>query len=470
MTSLFRTSATLFLVTCVVAGAFGQAAVDWGGSLSTTNTVQSVPEGSDDDTFLNSERLVLYLSTPLGQRWEFVSQAAATFNSEPVPDVDAEKFYFRNVIDFTAESERRTVEQRGGLIQLASRIGRFNLADPTGQVMSHTVDGVNFRISGASSEIELGAGYTGFINKEFSRAAMSRQDSDDSANTDVYFGPPRLLGRGTLAYPELLAGQNVSLSFAFQQDLRDPDSVVQEGATQGQAEANVDADGGLVDTQYAILRVDGPIPGVSSLFYSLSYVFNTGRTIGLLVDDAGGEEIYQYKPIRGHLVDGTVQYFMPSFFSSAAALGVVYSSGDSDYTSFVEGNSADNATMFTAVTPAGRGAVFGLQSGNSTVGEISFSMKPFSESDGILKSLQTRAVLYSFFRSAGSGVVSVSDVDKDTNGAYLGSEVDLDIRWRPFSDVGLGLTTGFLLANDDVLLDGANSTDYRVRLSASLSF
>jgi hypothetical protein len=97
-------------------------------------------------------------------------------------------------------------------------------------------------------------------------------------------------------------------------------------------------------------------------------------------------------------------------------------------------------------------------------------MKPLSGSDGVLNSLQTRAVLYSFFRSAGSGVVSVSEVDPDTDGTYLGSEVDLDIRWRPFSDLGLGLTTGFMFANDDVLVDGSNSFDYRVRLSASLSF
>ncbi|MFW5694968.1 MAG: hypothetical protein ACOCYB_07350 [Alkalispirochaeta sp.] len=470
MTGLIRICITVLLATVITVGAFGQAAaLDWGGSLTSTNTVQSVSEGSDDEPFVNTERLVLYLTAPLGERWEFVSQAAATFNSEPVFAVDAEKFYVRNVINFTDDDIERTVEQRGGLIQLGTRFGRFNLADPTGQVMSHTVDGVNVSISGVSSEIEIGVGYTGLLNKEFSQVSMSQQDSADADDTDVYFGPPRLLGRGTVAFPELVAGQNVSLGFAFQQDLRDPDSVIQEGATQAQAQESA-AVGGLLDTQYAILTMDGPIPGVSSLFYSLSYVFNSGRTIGLLPDDEGDDDAYQYKPIVGHLVDGTVQYFIPNFYSSVASVGAVYSSGDSDYASFTEGNSAGTATMFTAVTPAARGAVFGLQSGNSTVGEVSYSMKPFSASDGILDSLQTRAVLYTFFRSAGSGAVSVSDVDANADGMYLGSEIDLDIRWRPLSDVGLGLTTGFLFANDDVRVDGTNSFDYRVRLSASLSF
>lgn len=466
MTALLRVSAGVLLATWVAAGAFGQSAVDWGGSITTTNTVQSVPDGSDDDAFINNERFVLYFTAPLGERWEFVSQAAATFDSEPVFATDVEKLYFGNVIDFTEDDERRTVEQRGGLIQLSSRFGRFNLADPTGRVMSHPVDGANVRISGVTSDIELGAGYTGLINKEFSRVSLTLQDSVDENDSDVYFGAPRLLGRGTIAFPELVAGQNLSLGFAFQQDLRDPDSVVQDGVTQ----ENTEEIGGLLDTQYAILKVDGPISRVGSLFYTLSYVFNTGRTLGLLADEDGGQDTYQYRPIRGHLVDGAVQYFMPSYFSSAAALGVVYTSGDSDYLSFTEGNTEGDATMFTAVTPGGRGAVFGLQSGNSTVGEISYSMKPFSASDGILSSLQTRAVLYSFFRSAGTGAVSVSDVDADSNGAYLGSEVDLDIRWRPLSDLGLGLTTGFLLANEDVLVEGSNSFNYRVRLSASLSF
>ena len=97
-------------------------------------------------------------------------------------------------------------------------------------------------------------------------------------------------------------------------------------------------------------------------------------------------------------------------------------------------------------------------------------MKPFSGSSGLTESLLARAVLYSFFRSAGSGPVSVSDVDAATSGAYLGSEVDLDFRWRPFSDLGVGLTSGFLFANSDVMLDSANSVDYVLRLNASLSF
>ena len=444
-----------------------EPAADWGGSLTTSSSVQSVPDGSDDDAFVNSERLVLYLTAPLGSSWELVAQGAARFDTSPLFAADVEKFYFQNTIDFADQTAEREVQQPGGLLQFVSRTGRFSLSEPTGLVLRQAVDGVDVTVSGQRSRIDLGAGYAGLVNKEFSALSMSLQDSADAEDGDVYFGPPRLLGRGTLALPGLVARQNLTLAFAFQQDLRDPDSVVQDGTDS----ADVTTPGGLIDTQYAIARVDGPVPGVGTLFYSLTYVFNSGRVMGLLDDPAANSgSSYQYSPIRAHLVRGDVQYFLPEFFSAAASAAVTYSSGDDDYQAFTEGNTDGNATMFTAATPSSQGAVFGLQSGNSTVAEVSWSMKPFSGSSGLTESLLARAVLYSFFRSAGSGPVSVSDVDAATSGAYLGSEVDLDFRWRPFSDLGVGLTSGFLFANSDVMLDSANSVDYVLRLNASLSF
>jgi hypothetical protein len=458
--------AAVALLLLAGSGAFAQAALDWGGSLTTTSTVQSVPEGSDDDAFVNSEKLVLFLTAPLGTNWQFVSQGAATFNTEPVFAVDLERFYFGKTIRFTEESERRTVEQRGELLQTVSRIGRLEMGEPSGLIMNHVVDGIDLRISRVRTDIRLGAGYTGFINKEFSRVSMTSRDSADAEDDDVYFGPARMLGRGSVAFPNLLEGQNISFAFVFQQDLRDPDSVVENRTLP----VNVEEPGGLLDTQYAMVRADGEMPGVSMLYYDLIYALNTGRTLGLVAPDDGGAERFEYRPIRAHLVQGRFQYFMPDLMAANASLGILYTSGDDDATSFTEGNRAGDATMFTAVTPGGKGAVFALQSGNSTVGEVSFGLRPFSGSEGILDSLQTRAVVYTFFRTAGSGPVSAADVDVVAEGGYLGNEVDLEVRWRPFSDLGVGLTTGFLFANDEVLVEGANSFDYVIRLNASLSF
>jgi hypothetical protein len=149
---------------------------------------------------------------------------------------------------------------------------------------------------------------------------------------------------------------------------------------------------------------------------------------------------------------------------------VLFSTGDDDYSRFVEGNTAGNATAFTAVTPVGRGAVFSLESGNTTVSEVSYGIRPLSGTDGLFESFSTRATFFSFFRTAGTGPVSASVVDAASDTGYLGSEVDLQFRWRPFSDLGVGVTTGFLFANGDALVDGAETFDYVLGLNASLSF
>ena len=445
-----------------------QEALDWGGSLTTINTVQSVEDGSDEDVFENSEKLVLYLTSPIGRSWDFVGQLGVSFTSEPVFAVDLERLYLQNQIDFV-DREDRSVEQAPGLLRLSSRFGRYRVSDPTGLVLNHTLDGAGFTVEGRGMSFAAAVGYTGLINKEFSSVSLSIQDSIDDEDDDVYLGPKRLLGRGTLAFPALVAEQNVTLGFAFQQDLRDPESVIEEGTEP----AAITDPGGLVDTQYAIATIDGPIPGVTSLFYGFSYVFNTGRTLSLVEDAASQDPTgtsYQYKPIRAHLVQAEFDYYLPQFYSSAIGLGVIVGTGDDDYSGYVEGNTADNATMFTAATPVGQGAVFNLESGNATVAEVSYSLKPFAGTQGLAESLLARVAVLNFFRTAGSGPVSAADVDPAEDGGYLGTELDLEFRWRPFSDLGVGLTTGFLFANDQVLLDNSNSFDYVIRLNASLSF
>lgn len=445
-------------------------AADWGGSVSSTNTVQSVPEDSEEDPFVNAERLVLYLNAPLGARWEFVAQGAATFDSEPQFAADIEKLYFQRSRNFVSDERYAAgeVEQSPGLVEMVSRMGRLTISDPTGLVMSHTVDGADIILSGKRSEILFGAGYTGFINKEFSRVSLSIRDSVDAEDDGVYFGPARLLARGTLSFPELFLRQNVHLGLVVQQDLRDPEDVVEPKAEA----AFVDEVGGLLDTQYVILEIGGPFSTPIPLYYTVSYVFNTGRTMGLLEDESAiSGKSYQYAPIRAHLAEGRLDAFIPSFFSSSLGLGVLYTSGDKDYTSFTEGNTEDNATMFTAATPAGKGAVFGLQPGNATVTEVSYSLKPLAQS-GVtaLETLQGEVSMYNFFRTTGEGPVSVTEVDASTDDTYLGTEIDLALRVRPLSDLGIGLTTGYLFRNSAVMFDDANDFDYVIRLNASLSF
>ncbi len=448
-------------------------AIDWGGSVTSIATQQSVDEGSDDDEFTTNHRFVLYLNSPLGRRWSFVSQGAGTLDAESVFAADIEKLYFQRTRDFVNDEKYQegNRDQLPNLIDMTTRFGRFSLTDATGLVLSHAVDGINVDFNNRGSQISLGAGYTGFINKEFSSVALSIRDSVDIADDETLFGPRRLLGRGTVRFPELMFNQNVTFGFAFQQDLRDPTDVV-EPLTDGNDVEQQDR-GGLVDTQYAIARLDGPLPtGPVSSFYSLTYIYNTGRTMGLLPDEnAVSGESYQYSPIKGQLIRGQVNVFLPRLMSTSVTAGVLYSSGDDDYENFVEGNTEGDATMFTAVTPLGKGVVFGLEPGNTMTSEIQLSVKPLSGFDSpVLQSLQAQLGYYNFYRTAATGPVSAASVDATTDGSSLGSEIDFVLRIRPFSDLGIGLTTGFFFGNEDVLFDDANSFDYVVRLNASLSF
>lgn len=451
---LFQQFALVFCLLLIAPGAF---AFDWGGSLTTKNTVQAVTEGSDDDAYLNSERLSLYLTGDLGATREYVTQLGTRFSSDgPVFAVDLERFYLQNNLSPDSAS----------VVSLVTRLGRFRVADPTGLVFRHVLDGAALQINGAWWNVAMSAGTTALVNKEFSNVAMSIRDNNDAEDDDQYLGAARFVGQLKLGFPDVVAGQNLGIALLAQEDMRDPASVVQDGDEPDQ----VSESGGVLDTQYIILTANGPIFG--SLFYNFGYGLGLGRTLSLVADEnATSGEAYHYEPIRAHMVELGFEYYLTDFFASVVRAGVLFSTGDDDYSSYTEGNTEGNATMFIPVTASGSGAVFGLQPGNATIAQVSYSMKPLeTAASPFLSEFQTVASWYSFFRSTGSGPVSSSDVDSDSDAAYLGSEFDLALRFRPYSDLGFGLTNGFFFGNESALFDDADSFDWIVRLQASLSF
>lgn len=443
------------------------AAMDWGGSLSSSTTIRSVESGSDAEAFTNTERLEFFLNTPLGSRWSLEGQAAARLDANPLLfAADVERLYFQRVLR----------PGQGSLTEFVTRWGRQRITDPGGLVVRQVVDGASMILRYPRMELGFSAGYTGFVNKEFTSASMSLRDSGDATDSDVYFGPARLVAQGRAQMRNVVAGQNLTVAFTYQDDLRDPETVVRPGQTRSQVIDDDDLDfGGLLDTQYLQLLVDGPLPTGNlpgNLFYQAAYVLNTGSTLSLVADDAvQGGRSYQYQPILAHLVKLETQYFLPRVMGTAAGLSLTFSTGDSSYDGFTEGNTSGTATMFTPVTPGGAGTVFGLDSGNATIVEIFYSVRPLQQhASPFLNTMQVQAGWFSFFRSAGEGPVSSPSIDAERSAGYLGSEVDLAVRVRPFSDFGFGISGGVFFANKDVLVDGANAVDYLVRLDASLSF
>lgn len=430
-------------------------AFDWGGSLTNSSEYKTQDESSDEDEFFQSNSLSLYLTTQLGRRTELAAEGAYTYTTERPALFDVRSLHMT-----------RTVEPETGPRQFATRLGRFNASDPTGEVLRHTLDGVSLQFIYPDLELALTAGYTGLLFAPTANVSMSKLDQADDED-DELLAPGRLVGEIEAALPELFLRQNLALAVLFQEDLRDPNS---EDLLEPGVDTSDPTRGGLVDTQYAVLSLDGPLGG--SFFYTLYGIANTGRTLSFVEDeDTETGQAYEYKPFLAGLFGLRLDYFIPQFLSSRASLFGRLGTGDSDYSSYTEGNTEENATLFTPITPSTAGAVFGVEPGNSAHIGLSYSVRPFTGSpSGWLKRLQTELSGYSFFRTAGEGVTSVSAIDSGSSESYLGSEVDFSIRMRPYSDFGIGLTTGLFVANANALVEGANETDFLVRLDASLSF
>ena len=71
-----------------------------------------------------------------------------------------------------------------------------------------------------------------------------------------------------------------------------------------------------------------------------------------------------------------------------------------------------------------------------------YSLKPLSFlSVAVLDNFQAVLSGLLFFRTT-DGPISEGGLAAGSTGKYLGTEIDLELRFRPFSDLGLAATTG----------------------------
>ncbi len=177
--------------------------------------------------------------------------------------------------------------------------------------------------------------------------------------------------------------------------------------------------------------------------------------------------------MRSYLVGVNFQYFLPEAAESILSLGYLYSSGDKDHSSFYDGNTVDDSTMFLGLTPPSFGVVFSPRLGNLMVTSLGYSAKPFSGSGSqALDELQTAVSVLGFFRPT-TGVISEVGINPASDSLYLGTEVDLALNFRPFSDLGMSLGNGIFFPNtggDAAFLEEARGTEYKVTFDATFSF
>jgi hypothetical protein len=326
--------------------------------------------------------------------------------------------------------------------------------------------------------VKVSVGTSLLPNKNSEPLVISKSDVADLTSDDVFAGSPRAVGLLEVAFNDLFR-QELTLSLGFQEDLRHlfenrDDSLVEDGQ-----EILDPAGGGLVDTQYIGLGVRGNITG--GLFYNTFFSLSTGRTLSYLTETGAVSGSYEYTPILSGAGGFGLNLYLPKILSSAAGLNFLLSTGDAwdERSSFYEDSITGKPALFVPVTAKPLSFVLAPSLGNIVVVGGSYSLKPFSFLKGVPfgEGLQT-AIRFGVFSSYKNGPVSVSVPNTESEKKYLGSEVDLAVSFRPFSDLGVSLTGGIFMPNASA--DGpydassaggsASGTITKVEISASFSF
>jgi len=286
---------------------------------------------------------------------------------------------------------------------------------------------------------------------------------NDASNPAVMFATPRLLEVIQVVFPSVFR-QRLTLQVMAQEDMRDTaldlatpltTDLVQAGATVQDA-----ARGGPVSTQYFGLGLDGGI--TSALFYDLSGYLETGQT---LVYSGGA---YAPSSVLAFLATGGLRYYIPNLLFSVASAKFVFASGDQNATTVIEGSSAGVSAEFSPITRGTVAYVFSPQLTNVMIAEASYSLKPLAGLGAALADvLQAQAKADVFLRPT-TGAISEPGISAGNTELYLGTEVDLIVTARPFSDLGLAFTTGLFFPGS--AFGASAAVQYKAGLEATLSF
>jgi hypothetical protein len=342
-------------------------------------------------------------------------------------------------------------------------IGRSPFTDFTGLVLDQNADGLSMTVEFPIVSVSAGAAYTGLLLKPSSTILLSRADVNDAANPAVIFATPRLLQLVQLTFPSVFR-QRITVEAIVQEDMRDTvldiatpgkTDLVQAGATTQDGTR-----GGPVSTQYFGLGLDGGI--TSSLFYNLYGYMETGQELQYT---AGA---YAQVPILAYLAGAGIRWYAPNLLFSVAGAKLIIASGDQDASTVIEGNSAGDANSFSPITRGTVGYLFSPQLSNVMIAEASYSLKPLAGlGAGLADLLQAQARADVFLRPT-TGAISEPGVAAGTPSLYLGTEADLIVTARLFSDLGLTFTTGLFFPGS--AFGAAAPLQYKAGLDATLSF
>jgi hypothetical protein len=457
-TSAVKTIVFILVAACSVA-AFADS-MDFGGSILNTTGFGNYPStavAGAAPALLQRDTANLWFQASFGGSFLFSAQVGSAFVMD---QFSSRPLFFYVDADLLNLAGSYSQSPTGAFL-LRYAFGRMPFSDFTGLVLNQKADGIMLGVEIPALSARVSAAYTGLVSKGASSIALSRNDVNDVSNPLVYFAPPRLIETVGVSILDIL-GQKLTVSGAFQQDLRDTLLDLASPATDLIAAGTTAFDpsrGGPVYSEYFGLGLDGTI--VSTLSYTLySYLGLTHD----LVYTAGS---YQSSLGVSVLAGVGVSYFMENALFSRIGAKFLFVSGDPGATSVYESNT-QAFSLFTPISRTSLGYVFSPQLSNIMRAELGYSLKPLSFLSGDLgKSLETSIKADVYLRPT-PGAISESGVDSANTDLYLGTEADLSVNFRPLSDLGLTLWGGVFFPGS--AFGAAPSVQYRAGFDISLSF
>ena len=399
---------------------------DWGGQLENTTQASGLLEEVDDSDITQSDKVTLWVKAEISPDMKFYANGGYQYK---YTDEEHEYLPLLSAFYLSGSSDIRDKN-------LDYTLGRFRFADSKGKILNSLADGVKLSFPVGPVPLKLGVGYTGLVFIDSSDIELTAADAYESSDDDALWAPPRLVQFVSGRYNDLPGGAGLFFSLVAQEDFRTEDFIEDYVPGTGQ-----------YHTQYGLIGLDGRI--TPELFFSVSGTLQTGQYI---IPDPS-ESVYQI----GGMVMTSLEYYANCKYTPVISVEAVYASGDTWGKMF----SADEDTFysFIPISTSSKGLVYGAKLTNLIYGDLGISVKPHD-------TVQVALSAITFLRGV-DGPVSDSSLTEESGGdAYLGEEVDLTINWRPFSDLGMSLSSGVFFPNSSLY----DIDDPQYKVSGFLSF
>lgn len=339
------------------------------------------------------------------------------------------------------------------LLAVTMKFGRFFQSEFSGNVFAHKMDGLFISLGIPLGNFSLGIGYTGLLMKAEAKFDQTSADFIDDDDNDLIFAPKKLIANLSASFIDIFPAHQLDIAILGQYDLRtgtkikDGDPITKDGDIR-------------FNSLYAGIGLSGVAASV--FVYNLFFYYQFGNSLS--------EEDTTYKSSfhSAFLAGVNLNYILNKFLFSKFSLSALYASGDNDIGSVTAGVSKKgNNTQFIPITTSSTGLLFDPNISNLIKTSFEYSLKPFSSlSNKVMKEFLASIKGTAYFKTTDSEV-SEATIWLAEGEKYLGTEVILNIGFRPVSDFGISLAGAVFIPNSS---SSENEIQYGGMLFASLSF